>query len=62
MLMRRDAHYGALGDHDQALKCLEEAFQVRVSNLVFASQALELKSLHGDPRFEQLLRRIGIPA
>jgi hypothetical protein len=40
---------------------LEEAYEARVSNLVFVCQAPELKSLHGDPRFEELLRRIGLP-
>jgi serine/threonine protein kinase/tetratricopeptide (TPR) repeat protein len=54
--------YGALGDRDQALKWLEEAYQARVSNLVFVCRAPELESLHGDPRFEELLRRIGLPA
>jgi serine/threonine protein kinase/Flp pilus assembly protein TadD len=53
--------YGALGNRDQALKWLEEAYEARVSNLVFVCQAPELKSLHGDPRFEELLRRIGLP-
>jgi serine/threonine protein kinase/Flp pilus assembly protein TadD len=54
--------YGALGDRDYALKWLEEAYQARVSNLVFVCRAPELESLHGDPRFEELLRRIGLPA
>ena len=54
--------YGALGDRDGALKWLEEAYHARVSNLVFICQAPELKSLHADPRFEELLRRIGLPA
>jgi TolB-like protein/Flp pilus assembly protein TadD len=54
--------YGALGDRDHALKWLEEAYQARASNLVFVCQVPELKSLHGDPRFEELLRRIGLLA
>jgi hypothetical protein len=54
--------YGALGDLDRALKWLEEAYQARVTNLVFVCRAPELESLHGDPRFEELLRRIGLPA
>jgi TolB-like protein/tetratricopeptide (TPR) repeat protein len=53
--------YGALGDRDRALKWLEEAYQGRVSNLVFICRAPELESLHGDPRFDELLRRIGLP-
>jgi non-specific serine/threonine protein kinase len=54
--------YGALGNRDQALKWLEEAYQAHVSNLVFVCRAPELKSLRGDPRFEELLCRIGLPA
>jgi eukaryotic-like serine/threonine-protein kinase len=54
--------YAALGDRDQAMKWLEEAYHARVSNLVFICRAPELESLHGDPRFEGLLRRIGLPA
>jgi len=54
--------YAALGDRDRAMKCLEEAYQARVSNLVFICRAPELEGLHGDPRFEELLRRIGLPA
>ncbi len=54
--------YAALGDRDQALKWLEEAYQARVSNLLFNYRAPELESLHGDPRFADLLRRMGLPA
>jgi tetratricopeptide (TPR) repeat protein len=54
--------YGALGDRDRALNWLEEAYQARVSNLVFVCRTPELESLQGDPRFEELLGRIGLPA
>jgi tetratricopeptide (TPR) repeat protein len=53
--------YGALGCRHQALDRLEEAYQARVSNLVFIGQSPELRSLHAEPRFEDLLRRIGLP-
>ena len=52
--------YATLGDRDRALHWLEEAYQARVSYLVFIGQLPELESLHGDPRFEDLLRRIGL--
>ena len=54
--------YGALGDRDHTVKWLEQAYQARVSNLVFICRAPELESLHGDPRFEELLGRMGLPA
>jgi DNA-binding winged helix-turn-helix (wHTH) protein/TolB-like protein/Flp pilus assembly protein TadD len=54
--------YAALGDRDRALYWLEEAYGARVSELVFIGHAPDCDSLRGDPRFEDLLRRIGIPA
>jgi eukaryotic-like serine/threonine-protein kinase len=54
--------YGALGDRDRTLQWLEEAYQARISNLVFVCRAPELKILHGDPRFQELVRRIGLQA
>ena len=54
--------YGALGDRDRAMNWLEEAYDARVSNLVFICRAPGIESLHADPRFEELLRRIGLPA
>jgi tetratricopeptide (TPR) repeat protein len=53
--------YAALGDHDRALYWLEEAYRARVSELVFISHAPDCDSLRGDTRFEDLLRRIGLP-
>jgi TolB-like protein/Flp pilus assembly protein TadD len=54
--------YAILGDRDRAFYWLEEAYLARVSELVFISQAADCDGLRGDPRFEDLLRRIGIPA
>ena len=54
--------YAVLGDRDRALYWLEEAYRARVSELVFISHAPDCDGLRGDPRFEDLLRRIGIPA
>jgi tetratricopeptide (TPR) repeat protein len=53
--------YGALRDRDHAFQWLEESYKGRVSSLVFIRHAPEFDSLHGDPRFEDLLRRIGLP-
>ena len=54
--------YAALGDRERAFYWLEEAYRGRVSELVFISHARDCDDLRGDPRFEDLLRRIGIPA
>jgi tetratricopeptide (TPR) repeat protein len=53
--------HALLGDREKALQWLEEAYRERVSYLVFIGQTPEFESLHGDPRFEELLRRIGLP-
>lgn len=53
--------YAILGDRDRAFYWLEEAYVARVSELVFVSHAPDCDGLRGDPRFEDLLRRIGIP-
>jgi serine/threonine protein kinase/Tfp pilus assembly protein PilF len=53
--------YALLGDSDQALKWLEDAYKERVSALVFLRGDPSFESLQGDPRFTDLLRRIGLP-
>jgi len=52
--------YTALGDHDRAFHWLEEAYEGRHSWMPWLEQASTLDSLHGDPRFEDLLRRVGV--
>jgi serine/threonine protein kinase/tetratricopeptide (TPR) repeat protein len=54
--------YATLGDRDRALYWLEEAYRARVSELVFLRHSPDCDGLQGDPRFEDLLRRIGLPA
>lgn len=53
--------YAILGDRDRAFYWLEEAYRARVSELVFISHVPDCDGLRGDPRFEDLLRRIGFP-
>jgi hypothetical protein len=54
--------YGVLGLIEKALAVLEEQYEERVSSLLFARRAPELMSLCNDPRFKELLCRIGLPA
>ena len=54
--------YAALREHDRALQWLEQAYSARVSELVFIGQLPELDGLRSDPRFLDLLRRIGFPS
>jgi tetratricopeptide (TPR) repeat protein len=52
--------YAELGEKDQAFIWLGQAFEERESLLVFLKTVPNLDSLHGDPRFDQLLRRVGL--
>src|SRR5215813_3501019 len=53
--------FGALRDREKAFQWLEEAYRERVSSLVYISSQPVFDGLRGDPRFEGLLRRIGLP-
>jgi TolB-like protein/Flp pilus assembly protein TadD len=53
--------YGVLGLREKALGALEQQYEERVSSLLFARHAPELISVRDDPRFAELLCRIGLP-
>ena len=50
--------YTGLGENDQAISWLQRAFDDRSTSMVYLKLDPELVSLHSDPRFEQLSRRI----
>jgi TolB-like protein/Tfp pilus assembly protein PilF len=54
--------HALLGEKDEAFACLDIARQGRDVAIAYLAVAQELESLHDDPRFPDLLRRIGIPA
>jgi eukaryotic-like serine/threonine-protein kinase len=54
--------YAALGDRDPAFRWLEEAYTEHDTFLPWFKVDPEFDKLHGDPRFDDLVRRIGIPA
>ena len=53
--------YAGLGQKDQAFAELEKAFQERSDFLLFLKVWDTMASLRSDPRFADLLRRIGLP-
>jgi len=50
--------YALLGDKEQALQWLDKAFAMSFRNLELARTDSDLNSLHGDPRFQNL---VGLP-
>ena len=53
--------YALLGDRDQAFYWLEQEYQTRRFFLVFVKMEPAFASLGSDPRYTNLLRRVGLP-
>jgi len=53
--------YARAGDKDRAFAWLEKAYQRRVSRITNINIEPAFDSLHSDPRFDDLLRRVGLP-
>ena len=52
--------YAALGDLDRALTALETAYRERSAGLIYLHVDPSYDSLRGDPRYQDLVRRIGL--
>ena len=55
------AVYVGLGDKDKAFEWLEKDFQARNAKLTEIRWQLQFESLRDDPRFKDLLKRMGLP-
>jgi serine/threonine-protein kinase len=53
--------YAWAGEIDSAFHWLERAFDRRSASLLHTTASPQFESLHSDPRFDALMRRIGIP-
>ena len=53
--------YAALGEADAAFEWLEKAYERRSMSLTWIRSHPSADSLRSDPRFQDLLRRIGFP-
>jgi serine/threonine protein kinase/tetratricopeptide (TPR) repeat protein len=56
------AIYACLGEKDAAFDWLEKAFQEHTHFLAYLKFHPLFDNLHGDPRFDALVKRIGIPS
>jgi len=53
--------YGALGELDDAFAWLEKAYEERDPQLTYLKAGRRFEPLRHDPRFQQLVHRIGLP-
>jgi hypothetical protein len=53
--------YAALGDKDRAFQWLEGAFRDRALSMLLVKTDPRADSLRSDPRYAELLRRMGLP-
>ncbi len=54
-------YYALLGEHDQAIDALEHGLEARAPMMMGTKVAPWLVPLHGEPRFERILRRMNYP-
>jgi serine/threonine-protein kinase len=55
------AIHTGLGERDQAFAWLEKGFQTRVGRMVYLKMEPMFDGLRSDPRWQELIRRIGFP-
>ena len=58
--MGRAVVYAKLGDRDRAIACLERAYAAHSSDMLFVNVEPCFDPLRDDPRFQALIRRLGL--
>jgi tetratricopeptide (TPR) repeat protein len=53
--------YMGLGDHEHALRLLEDAYTARDLQLQFLGVDVTYDAIRSDPRYRDLMRRVGLP-
>jgi len=53
--------YAALGDKDQAFYWLEKAYSEKAGALAYIKVFKQMDPLRSDPRYVDLLKRMGLP-
>ncbi len=53
--------YARLGDKDRAFEWLEKSFAAHEEDLIYLKIEPAFDGLSSDPRFQDLLRRVGLP-
>jgi TolB-like protein/Tfp pilus assembly protein PilF len=56
------AHYARLGEQDEAIAWLERAFEARSGEMIWIKLYPVFQKLYANPRFEDVARRVGLPA
>jgi len=57
----RASHYTLLGEKDKAIAELEKAYKDRSSFILILKLDPRLDALRDDPRFQELLKKVGFP-
>ncbi len=52
--------YVALGNNEKAFQLLEEAYMEHSFHLVYLNVSPQFKSVRSDPRFQDLVQRVGL--
>lgn len=60
-LLMLGAIHSALGDQDEALRWVEAAYEARVDWFPWIANPSLVGSLHGNPRFDQIVGRLDLP-